>query len=91
MSFNHVSHARLEGERSKGGGYTQAPAWTVATQCQLDHGDISYSAGLVYFFALAHSAELTRCEPTSTILWLFSAASTMAKPSATVCDIGFSQ
>jgi hypothetical protein len=42
-------------------------------------------------FALAQTCELTLCDPICTILLLFFAASTMATPSAAVCDIGFSQ
>ncbi len=41
--------------------------------------------------ALAHNTELTRCAPICTILLLLSAALTISKPSAIVCDIGFSQ
>ena len=48
-------------------------------------------ADAVCFGSLAQRAELTRCEPICTIRLFFCAASTMANPSATVCDIGFSQ
>ena len=41
-------------------------------------------------FALAQICELTRCEPTCRMRPLFFTASTMATPSAAVCDIGFS-
>ena len=41
-------------------------------------------------FALAQICELTRCEPTWRMRPLFFTASTIATPSAGVCDIGFS-
>ena len=42
-------------------------------------------------FALAQMSELTRCEPIWTMRLDFFAASTIATPSAALCDIGFSQ
>jgi hypothetical protein len=41
--------------------------------------------------AWAHTTELVRWEPIWTSRPLFWAAATMSKPSATLCDIGFSQ
>jgi hypothetical protein len=42
-------------------------------------------------FALAQTCELTRWDPICTMRPAFLAASTIATPSAGVCDIGFSQ
>src|SRR6185437_17044855 len=91
VSFSHVSQARLEGERSSGGGYSQAPVGLLRPSVNSTMFT-SPMAPLWYIsLAFATSAELTRCEPISTIRLFFSAASIMAKPSGTVCDIGFSQ
>ena len=86
-----VSQSSVCGERSGGGGYSQAPVGSFRPS----HPSIIISSPSVpcaiMSFAFAQICELTRCEPIWTMRPLGFAASTMATPSAALCDIGFSQ
>ena len=88
---SQVSQSRFCGDRSGGGGYSQAPVGSLrpsvpSTRLSLPIAPLSMSS-----FALAHSTELVRCEPTCTMRSLFAAAATIASPSAGLCENGFSQ
>src|SRR5205823_13430537 len=86
-----VSQSRVRGERSGGGGYCHAPVGSLRPS----HPSTSIRSPSVpcaiSSLALAQIWELTRCEPICTMRPVFFAASTMATPSAGLCDIGFSQ
>ena len=90
-SFSHVSQSSVVVDRSVGGGYSQAPVGSLRPRV-ISTCSISPIDPLLYISrAFSQSIELTLWEPISTMRLFFCAAATMSKPSATVCDIGFSQ
>src|SRR2546422_1992881 len=86
-----VSQSRVRGERSGGGGYCHAPVGSLRPS----HPSTSIKSPSIPWamssLALAQIWELTRCDPICTMRPVFFAASTMATPSAGLCDIGFSR
>src|SRR5216684_562724 len=88
---SQVSQSRFSGDKSGGGGYSHAPVGSLrpkvaSTRLNAPIAPWSYSS-----FALAQRTELVRCAPTMTNRSDFFAATTRAKPSAGVCENGFSQ
>src|SRR5271165_5575451 len=88
---SQVSQSKLSGERPGGGGYSHAPVGSLrpresSTQMRSPMAPESYTC-----LALARRAELVRWEPIWTMRPDFFAAATMAAPSATLWDMGFSQ
>src|SRR6266851_5553837 len=86
-----VTQSRFSGERSGGGGYSQAPVGSLrpsepSTRVRVPMIPLARSS-----LALAQMTELTRCGPICTTRPVFFAAATMATPSAAECDMGFSQ
>src|SRR5436190_4811190 len=86
-----VSQSRFLGERSGGGGYSHAPLGSLRPSqpsTSIRSPSVPWD---ISSFALAQICELTRCDP----IWMMRPvrlpASTMATPSAGLCDIGFSQ
>ena len=86
-----VSQSRFRGDRSGGGGYCHAPVGSFRPSHPSTSIRSPSAPWEISSFALAQIWELTRCEPICTIRPVFFAASTMATPSAGLCDIGFSQ
>src|SRR5664279_6332225 len=90
-SFSQVSQSRVAVDRSVGGGYSQAPVGSFRPRV-ISTCSISPIAPPLYISrAFSQSIQLTLWNPISTILLFFCAAATISKPSAIVCDIGFSQ
>src|SRR6267143_3018297 len=84
-----VSQSRLRGERSGGGGYCHAPVGSFRPNHTSTSMRSPSAPWEISSLALAQIWELTRCEPICTMRPVFLAASTMATPSAALCDIGF--
>ena len=85
-----VSQSRVCGERSVGGGYSQAPVGSLRPSEPSTSIRSPSTPCATNSFALAQITELTRCEPTCTMRPVFFAAATISTPSAAVCDMGFS-
>src|ERR1039458_2030391 len=90
-SFSQVSQSRLAGERSSGGGYSQAPVGSLRPKVSSTISTTPMAPDLYSSLALPHSTELTRCDPICTMRLFFWAASIISNPCAAACDIGFSQ
>src|ERR1700674_4087098 len=86
-----VSQSRLAGERSGGGGYSQAPVGSLRPSEPSTRVSVPTMPEARTSLAFVQITELTRCEPICTMRPVFCAAATMATPSAAECDIGFSQ
>src|ERR1700692_3502264 len=86
-----VSQSTVCGDKSGGGGYSQAPVGSLRPSEPSTRFSLPIMPCANISFALVQITELTRCEPICTILPVFCAAATIATPSAAVCDIGFSQ
>src|SRR5438309_7457357 len=86
-----VSQSSVRGERSGGGGYCHAPVGSLrpshpSTSIRSPNVPCVFSS-----LALAPIRELTRCEPICTMRPVRFAPSTLAPPSADLCDIGLHQ
>src|SRR5579885_1771079 len=86
----HVSQSRLLGERSGGGGYSQAPVGSFRPSEPSTSVIVPMMPCESNSRALAQITELTRCEPICTMRPLFCAAATIATPSATLFYFFFS-
>src|SRR5271163_3603032 len=86
-----VSQSRFDGERSGGGGYSQAPVGSLRPSDPSTSVSVPRVPCAIISLAFAQITELTRCEPICTMRPVFCAAATIANPSAAECDIGFSQ
>src|SRR6266576_6116103 len=86
-----VSQSRFSGERSGGGGYSQAPLGSLRPSEPSTSVSVPTIPEARSSLAFVQMTELTRCEPICTMRPVFCAAATMATPSAAECDIGFSQ
>src|SRR5271167_2425655 len=86
-----VSQSTVTGDRSGGGGYSQAPVGSLRPNEPSTSVNVPMVPAAIISLAFAQITELTRCEPICTTRPVFCAAATIAKPSAAECDIGFSQ
>src|SRR6266851_4035906 len=86
-----VSQSKFSGERSGGGGYSQAPLGSLRPSEPSTSVSVPTMPEARSSLAFVQMTELTRCEPICTMRPVFCAAATMATPSAAECDIGFSQ
>src|SRR5439155_22685691 len=86
-----VSQSSVGGERSVGGGYSQAPVGSLRPSEPSTSISSPRDPFATRSFALAQVTELTCSEPNCTIRPVFLAASAISTPSAAVCDMGFSQ
>jgi len=87
----HVSQSSVPGERSGGGGYSHAPVGSFRPSEPSTIIKSPIAPWAISSRAFAQICELTRCEPIWTMRFVGLTASTIATPSAAVCDIGFSQ
>src|SRR5260370_16864204 len=77
---SHVSQSRFSGDKSAGGGYSQAPVGSLrpklpSTRLSSPMAPLANSS-----FALAHKTELVPCAPFSTIRSVFSPPATTPPP-----------
>src|SRR5687768_10343162 len=88
---SQVFQSRFCGDRSGGGGYCHAPLGSLRPSEPSTSVNSPSIPCASISLAFAQIWELTRCDPTCTMRPDFLAASTIATPSAALCDIGFSQ